>query len=143
MRLVWIYLRRHTICFCAVVVARLRLAAGRRTPADSAETRVTLAAAAVRECVDECGVELHAPAWSPPPIPRPFRPRPPLSASSGASAGSGLCALAALRAGAVSVLAADIDPLSLEAICLNAAANGANGHGRLRTVVEENAVCVT
>ncbi len=37
--------------------------------------------------------------------------------------GSGLVALAALRAGAVSVLAADIDPLAGEAVAANAAAN--------------------
>lgn len=38
--------------------------------------------------------------------------------------GSGLVALAALRAGAVSVLAADIDPLAGEAVAANVAANG-------------------
>ena len=38
--------------------------------------------------------------------------------------GSGLVALAALRAGAASVLAADIDPLAAEAVRANAAANG-------------------
>ena len=38
--------------------------------------------------------------------------------------GSGLVALAATRAGATSVLAADIDPLSGEAVAANAAANG-------------------
>ncbi len=40
------------------------------------------------------------------------------------ASGSGLVALAALRAGAVEVLAADIDPLSEEAVNANAAANG-------------------
>ena len=39
-------------------------------------------------------------------------------------AGSGLAALAAARAGAADVLAADIDPLAEAAIALNAAANG-------------------
>src|SRR5579871_1955065 len=39
--------------------------------------------------------------------------------------GSGLVALAAARAGAASVLAADIDPFACAAIALNAAANGA------------------
>ena len=40
------------------------------------------------------------------------------------ASGSGLCAIAALRAGAVSVLAADIDPFSEAAVALNAQANG-------------------
>lgn len=39
-------------------------------------------------------------------------------------AGSGLTAIAAMRAGAVSVLASDIDALSLAAVALNAEANG-------------------
>ena len=39
------------------------------------------------------------------------------------AAGSGLVALAAVQAGAASVLAADIDPLSGEAVAANAAAN--------------------
>ncbi|MEI9993138.1 MAG: 50S ribosomal protein L11 methyltransferase [Rhizomicrobium sp.] len=39
-------------------------------------------------------------------------------------AGSGLNAIAAMKAGAKSVLAADIDPLAAAAIALNAAANG-------------------
>jgi len=38
--------------------------------------------------------------------------------------GSGLSAIAALKAGAATVLAADIDPMALAAIGLNAAANG-------------------
>ena len=38
--------------------------------------------------------------------------------------GSGLSAIAAAKAGAASVLAADIDPMALAAIALNAAANG-------------------
>ncbi len=38
--------------------------------------------------------------------------------------GSGLCALAAIRAGARSAVAADIDPLARAAVALNAAANG-------------------
>jgi predicted nicotinamide N-methyase len=40
-------------------------------------------------------------------------------------AGSGIIAIAAAQAGARSVLAADIDPLAVAAITLNAAANGA------------------
>lgn len=40
------------------------------------------------------------------------------------ASGSGLCALAAARSGAASVLAADVDPFSLTAIRLNAALNG-------------------
>lgn len=39
-------------------------------------------------------------------------------------AGSGLTAIAAAKAGAVDVIAADIDSVALEAIALNAAANG-------------------
>jgi predicted nicotinamide N-methyase len=38
--------------------------------------------------------------------------------------GSGLCALAAARAGAVHVLAVDVDPVAVEAVALNAARNG-------------------
>ena len=38
--------------------------------------------------------------------------------------GSGLCGLAALRAGAVDVRAVDVDPVAVEAARLNAAANG-------------------
>jgi predicted nicotinamide N-methyase len=37
--------------------------------------------------------------------------------------GSGLCALAAARAGAASVTAVDVDPVAVEAVRLNAAAN--------------------
>lgn len=48
------------------------------------------------------------------------------------AAGSGLCALAALRAGAASIVAADIDPLAIEAIALNAEANGARAARRPR-----------
>jgi predicted nicotinamide N-methyase len=40
--------------------------------------------------------------------------------------GSGLCAIAACKAGAASVMAADIDPLSLVAVELNAGVNRAN-----------------
>ncbi|HRK24279.1 MAG TPA: methyltransferase [Beijerinckiaceae bacterium] len=40
------------------------------------------------------------------------------------ASGSGLCAIAAARAGAASVLAADIDPFALSAITLNSDANG-------------------
>lgn len=38
--------------------------------------------------------------------------------------GSGLCAIVALRSGATSVVAADIDPLAEAAVALNARANG-------------------
>src|SRR5262249_53221108 len=38
--------------------------------------------------------------------------------------GSGLCAIAALRAGAAHVLAADIDPCCATAVAMNARANG-------------------
>jgi predicted nicotinamide N-methyase len=40
------------------------------------------------------------------------------------ASGSGLCAIAALRAGAAAALAADIDPFCEAAVALNAAANG-------------------
>lgn len=40
------------------------------------------------------------------------------------AAGSGLCAIAAMIAGAAQALAADIDPYACEAVALNAAANG-------------------
>ncbi len=40
------------------------------------------------------------------------------------ASGSGLCAIAAARAGAARVLASDLDPFALPAIALNAAANG-------------------
>jgi predicted nicotinamide N-methyase len=40
------------------------------------------------------------------------------------ASGSGLCAIAALRAGAASVHAIDIDPLSAAAVAVNARANG-------------------
>ena len=43
-------------------------------------------------------------------------------------AGSGLTAIAAAKAGAVDVIAADIDSVALEAIALNAAANGVVVH---------------
>ncbi|MBS7541066.1 class I SAM-dependent methyltransferase [Ancylobacter lacus] len=43
------------------------------------------------------------------------------------ASGSGLVAIAAARAGAASVEAADIDPFAAHAIALNAAANGAAG----------------
>lgn len=40
------------------------------------------------------------------------------------AAGSGLCAIAAMKAGAAGALAADVDPLSESAVALNAQANG-------------------
>ena len=50
------------------------------------------------------------------------------------ASGSGLCAIAAVRAGADDVIAADIDPLAVAAIRINAAANG------LRLAVTRNDV---
>ena len=45
--------------------------------------------------------------------------------------GSGLCAIAAVRSGAASVLAIDVDPLSEAAVAVNARANGVQvGFGR-------------
>src|SRR5215212_9119167 len=40
------------------------------------------------------------------------------------AAGSGLCAIAAMQAGAAAVLAADVDPFCAAAVALNAPANG-------------------
>jgi predicted nicotinamide N-methyase len=40
------------------------------------------------------------------------------------AAGSGICAIAAMKAGAVEATAVDIDPFSIDAIALNAGANG-------------------
>jgi predicted nicotinamide N-methyase len=53
------------------------------------------------------------------------------------AAGSGLCAIAALRAGAESVLAADIDPYALEAMALNAKASGVRFQATARDVLAE------
>ncbi|HEX5590093.1 MAG TPA: 50S ribosomal protein L11 methyltransferase [Candidatus Limnocylindrales bacterium] len=49
--------------------------------------------------------------------------------------GSGLCAIAAMRAGAASAIAADIDPLAAVAIARNASANGRRVTVRLRDVL--------
>ena len=47
------------------------------------------------------------------------------------ASGSGLVAIAAAKAGAVSVVAGDIDPLAVAAITLNAAANGVTVDARV------------
>jgi predicted nicotinamide N-methyase len=51
--------------------------------------------------------------------------------------GSGLCAIAALRAGATAVTAADIDPFAVAAIGLNARANGSRVSLVGRDVLDE------
>ena len=51
--------------------------------------------------------------------------------------GSGLCAIAALRAGAAAVTAADIDPFSIAAIELNATANRCRVTRLLRDVLDD------
>ncbi len=55
-------------------------------------------------------------------------------------AGSGLVAIAAMKAGAASVVAADLDPFALAAIGLNAAANGVSvevcGEDRIGSALE-------
>jgi predicted nicotinamide N-methyase len=53
------------------------------------------------------------------------------------AAGSGLGAIAALRAGAESVLAADIDPYAVEAMALNAKANGVRFQATARDLLAE------
>jgi predicted nicotinamide N-methyase len=51
--------------------------------------------------------------------------------------GSGLCAIAAMLAGATEVIAADIDPFSAAAIALNARANGRKVEVLRRDVLDE------
>jgi predicted nicotinamide N-methyase len=53
------------------------------------------------------------------------------------ASGSGLCAIAAVRAGASAVSAADIDPLAAAAIGLNARANGVRVNPLHRDVLDE------
>jgi predicted nicotinamide N-methyase len=53
------------------------------------------------------------------------------------SSGSGLCAIAAMRAGAAGVVANDVDPLAAAAIGLNARANGVHLAIAARDVLEE------
>jgi predicted nicotinamide N-methyase len=53
------------------------------------------------------------------------------------AAGSGLCAIAALRAGAGSVTAADVDPYAVEAMALNAKANGVRFQATDRDLLAE------
>jgi predicted nicotinamide N-methyase len=55
------------------------------------------------------------------------------------ASGSGLCAIAALRAGAADVTACDIDPFSAAAIALNARANGGRLTVLRRDVLDEPA----
>ena len=54
------------------------------------------------------------------------------------ASGSGLCAIAAMRAGAARATAADIDPFALAAIRLNARANGTRVAGVGRDVLDED-----
>ena len=53
------------------------------------------------------------------------------------ASGSGLCAIAAMRAGASSTTAADIDPLSIAAIQANARANGTRVAAVRRDVLDD------
>lgn len=53
------------------------------------------------------------------------------------AAGSGLCAIAALRAGAASAIAADVDPYAVEAMTLNAKANGVRFGATARDLLAE------
>jgi predicted nicotinamide N-methyase len=53
------------------------------------------------------------------------------------ASGSGLCAIAAMRAGATSVVAADVDPFAWAAIDLNARANGCRVTVVRRDVLDE------
>ena len=55
------------------------------------------------------------------------------------ASGSGLCAIAALRAGATAVIGADIDPFAAAAIALNARANGRRVTVVHRDVLDEKA----
>jgi predicted nicotinamide N-methyase len=51
--------------------------------------------------------------------------------------GSGVCAIAAMRAGATSALAIDVDPLAIAAIELNARANGVRVQAVCRDVLDD------
>ena len=53
------------------------------------------------------------------------------------AAGSGLCAIAALRAGAAAATAADVDPYAVEAMALNAKANGVRFQATDRDLLAE------
>jgi len=53
------------------------------------------------------------------------------------ASGSGLCAVAALKAGAASVIAVDIDPFSAAAIQLNARANGVRAAVTERDILDD------
>ena len=55
--------------------------------------------------------------------------------------GSGLVAIAAMKAGAASVLASDIDPFCADAVALNAAANGVTVSTTDRDLVGEPIAC--
>ena len=54
------------------------------------------------------------------------------------ASGSGLVAIAAAKAGAARVEACDIDPFALEAIALNAVANGVSIEGRLEDLLGQD-----
>ena len=58
------------------------------------------------------------------------------------ASGSGLCAIAALRAGASSVTGADVDPFAAAAIALNARANGFRVRVVHRDVLDEEVPAV-
>lgn len=51
--------------------------------------------------------------------------------------GSGLCALAAARSGASSVLAVDVDAFAIDAVALNAAVNGLSVEARCADLLDE------
>lgn len=54
------------------------------------------------------------------------------------ASGSGLCAIAAMRAGAAQATAVDIDPFAVAAIGLNARANGVRVTGSRRDVLDDD-----
>jgi predicted nicotinamide N-methyase len=53
--------------------------------------------------------------------------------------GSGLCAIAAMKAGATSALAVDIEPLCAAAVALNAEANGVSVQSRIADILDQPA----
>ncbi len=53
--------------------------------------------------------------------------------------GSGLCAIAAMKAGAASALAVDIEPLCAHAVALNARANGVRVHSLIADILDRPA----
>ena len=56
--------------------------------------------------------------------------------------GSGLCAIAAMKAGAASALGVDIEPLCAAAVALNAEANGVHVQVRIEDILERPAPAV-